>query len=176
LFTALLIGIERSRVVVGCTLFVTAVAMFAVPVLGRGTNAISVSEGEQNVFLRRLSGFMLASPGADAYSSVGLRFSVVPVLLVASAFAITISSKRRASRPTGTLLRALFVAHVAVLVVVGFSVSNPRSNGPGWHDELAHAAARDCANAPPDAPVRVETPMWLFPVEVTCDDLVGVEP
>jgi hypothetical protein len=152
LYAILLPGAGRRAQMVSLVLGAYAVISFALPVWGRGT------EGITSVGL--------------APNSTGVRFSVIPVFLLASAFAALIAPVGPArERPVTRVARPLFVGQIALLAVLGFSVTNPRSTGPAWPDMVDVTYREQCLDAPSSeqAEVPVSPPGWF--VELPCGRL-----
>jgi hypothetical protein len=97
-----------------------------------------------------------------SYAPWHMRFSVVPVMLLASAVAVLVAGAGRAAR-------ALFVAHVVLVTLVGFPATNIRGDGPRWADSVAATRAGACAGAPATRLVQVPTSVWgKFAVTLPC--------
>jgi hypothetical protein len=127
---------RRAQVMAG-TFTALAIIVFSVPALGRGTVSMFLIEG-----------------GFDA--QINSRFSVVPVMLLASAFAILVAptgvpNSRLASR----IGRPLFVALTSLLVVVSFFALTFRSADPSWTGRVDRVWAEDCAGKPSRAVVTI---------------------
>lgn len=66
------------------------------------------------------------------------RYSVVPVMMLASAIAVLVAPVGPGKERTiATVGRPVFVGFVVVSVLVGFSVTNLRSRGPNWSTSLS---------------------------------------
>ena len=151
---------RRAQVMAG-VFTVQALVVYVVPVWGRGTN--------ENV------------------ETLGIywdqRYSVIPVLLLASAFAILIA-------PTGVSVRRLatrigcpsFAAQAVLLMVVCFSVATVRSVDPPWTTRVERVLAQHCAGRPSTTVVIIpnstldfvvirKPPNGLYPLTVRCSNL-----
>lgn len=162
---------HRRRVVLAGALALLAVVAYALTVWSRGTNAVLLTEAD----VRAL--FPSATPPVEdldrVYVAAQLRYSVVPVHLLASAAAVLVSgvvagSRRRAAQ----VVRGIFVAHVVVLVVAGFAVTTGRSASPTWTDGVDEAFDERCSGVGTGASVLIQTSqLGSFPVELTCREL-----
>ncbi len=139
---------------------ILAVAMFVVPVWGRGTFALGLIQG-----------------GVDAQASS--RFDVIPVILLGSAFALLVAP-RSAAAPTRIRRIALrvFVAQVALLAIVNFSLHTTRSFESRWSAKVALVYQHHCVGASPDKVVTIPNilpskrfPDGFFPVILPCRSL-----
>jgi hypothetical protein len=109
----------------------------------------------------------------------GFRYSVIPVMMLASAMAVLIApAGTQRSRIVARVGRPLFVAYVLVLTITGFSVTNVRSAGPSWSESMTHVQQTQCIGAGPNKLVQVPTqqPNFafgnnVFPVILPCRDL-----
>ncbi len=105
-----------------------------------------------------------------------MRYSVPPSILLASAFAVLVDPVHRpGGRPavdrSSRVVRSAYLLHLAVVVAVGFSVSNYRSMSPPWPDEVDRARER-CGSRPAGAEVGLaqdRLPFWI--VRVPCREL-----
>jgi hypothetical protein len=92
-------------------------------------------------------------PGYNAatWHLAGARFTLVPILLLATALLVFADTgvKGRATR----YARGLALIFVVALVVANFSFKSERSLGPRWEPELAAARSR-CANSN-STPIRI---------------------
>ncbi len=90
--------------------------------------------------------------------SEGFRYTVVPVMLLASAVAILVApAGPERTRPIATFGRPVFVAFVVVSIAVGFSVTNIRSQGPDWSTSLTRTYEAHCVGDSPSKEVAVPT-------------------
>ena len=115
------------------------------------------------------------------YSGIGrsgLRYSVIPVMMLASAVAVLVAPSGSGRSLTRARVDAtLFVIYALVLTITGFSVTNLRSQGLNWSNSVTHIQQTQCVGASPDKLVRVPTvpPEFLsgefFPVTLPCRDL-----
>jgi hypothetical protein len=101
------------------------------------------------------------------------RYSVIPELLLASAIAILVADPTRG--PTHWVARVgrpLFVIQVVIVTIVGFSVTNYRSESPRWSSALTLARKAQCHGASPNKLVKVQTDKFnAWPVVLACHDL-----
>ena len=172
IFVALFAGVDRRRQVLAGAFLSFSVAIFVIPVWIRGTNAIQISSGESSraLFALPLGGVLDAG---GSYLAGALRYSVIPVMMLASAAAVLVGAPERRNR-SGRMIRSLFVAQVVVVTVLSFSVTNARSGDPAWSTSLRRTYRSQCAGATPDKRVKVlrETGyLHLFPVALRCSDL-----
>ena len=119
------------------------------------------------------------------YSSVGLRYSVIPVMMLASAVAVLVAPPRYwRKRKVAQVGRPLFVLLLVVLIVTGFSVRNFRSQSPDWSASVTRAFDSDCRQRFTDklVPVKenagglilgvhVSNQTGALPVTLPCRDL-----
>lgn len=137
---------------VGLVLLAYALISFVFPVAGRGTDAIS------DVSL---------DPGIG-----GSRFSVLPVFLLASAFAVLVAPTGAGrERTLARIGRPVLVAQIALLALLEFSVTNARSDAPPVAELADEVYAEECVDAPPGAVVAIpiSPAPWGYPV--SCDRL-----
>ena len=174
-FAALVSRADRRHAILAAVFAVYAVLLFVVPVWGRGTNAVLLSSHEPRMaFVGQTLGAASSHPG-DEYIFSALRYSVVPVFLLASALAILVGVS--ASSRMDAVIRvghALFVAQAVVLLVVGFSVRGPRSERLDWSASRRSTYRAQCIGRSPDKRVEVRTEPGLFieyPVVLRCGDL-----
>jgi len=147
-FTAALVGAQRRRQVLAVVFAAYAVISFVVPVWGRHLNERSL-------------GFDMVYDQS--------RFSVIPVMMLASAFAVLVTSP---ARPAARAARRIFVLQVVAVTLISFSVTNLRSTSPAWSTSVDATYERSCIGTPPDPLVRLQTTKpGFFPVTVTCRDL-----
>ncbi len=100
------------------------------------------------------------------------RYSVIPVLLLASALALLVADPTRAPSHWVTRVgRPLFVLQIAVVTILSFSVTTYRSESPTWPKALAMARAQ-CHGSPPQRRVQVHTDQFnAWPIILSCGDL-----
>jgi hypothetical protein len=109
------------------------------------------------------------------------RYSVPPVMLIASAFALLVScrgaQRHRRSRRAGA---PLFVLQTVLVIALCFSVTNERSSDPPWIGRVDHTFAQHCVGRPGSVlaivPNQTGTgffggPNGLFPLTVPCSHL-----
>jgi hypothetical protein len=111
------------------------------------------------------------------------RYSVIPVLLLASGVAVLVTATGSGRAQVGS---ALFVTSMLVLIFIGFSVTNLRSPGPNWSSSASRTYLSGCLGKAPNKIVEVQTENegaamrlvvshwdWRqhFPVIVQCRDL-----
>jgi hypothetical protein len=129
----LYVGASRRAQALGIVLIAYAVISFAAPVWYR--NAI----------------FLLGPlyiPG---------RYSVVPVLILASAGAVLVASPDRRDRALARFGRPVLAVQILVVIVSSFSVSNIRSVAPTWSAAVAQTYRAGCVGASPSKLVKVPT-------------------
>jgi hypothetical protein len=154
---------RRSQVMAG-VFTVLAVVFFAVPAWGRGTSVLELAEGHGDGWIES-------------------RFSVVPVLLLASAFALVLApADAPAGRQTRRIGRAVFAGWAAVLIAACFSQSTYRGTDPTWTSRVDHVLASKCAGRPgstmvtvpnlvAQAPPLPKLPNGYYPLTVRCSNL-----
>lgn len=99
------------------------------------------------------------------------RYVVVPVMLLIGAAAVLVDAPGRArTRPEAKVGRPLLLAHSILVLLLSFSIVNPRSNGPRWPDEVEEGR-RTCAAGEEVAGLDI-TPGGWFTV-LPCDELGG---
>ena len=74
------------------------------------------------------------------------RYSVIPVMLLASGVAILVTPVGLGRTRIG---RYLFVSYALLLILVGFSVTNVRSASPNWSASVGRAYVSDCLGPAP---------------------------
>lgn len=101
------------------------------------------------------------------------RYSVIPVMLLASAIAVLVADPTlQRSRWIARVGRPLFVAQVLLVTIVGFSVSTYRSDSPGWSTSVTLTSETKCHGASPNKVVGVKTDLLnAWPIYLTCRDL-----
>jgi hypothetical protein len=151
---------RRAQVMAGAFIAL-AVVLYVVPVWGRGTNGTAMFR--------------------DIYFDQ--RFDVVPVMLLASAFAVLIAPTSCSTRRFVTrIARPSFVVLAAVLSVVGFSVTTIRSTDPPWTTRVERVQADQCAGRPsstvaiiPNATLDLLSPLPIpkgaYPLTVRCSNI-----
>ena len=151
----------RNQLLAG-SFVVLAITSFVVPVWGRGTQSVALTGNTA-----RAVGALY--PGANRAP----RLSVVPVFLLASAAGLLLAgARRRRSRTTPRILPLVFVAHIALVTIIGFSSTNLRSHYRSWTPTVDYAYRSHCAGARPTAVITVATGFPLpFPVVLKCGDL-----
>jgi len=158
LFGLALLGVRRCNQVVAVIFTVLAATFFVLPVWGRGTVLID---------LRPVFG---VNPSLQ--SGVSLRFSVVPIILVASGFAILLAPTDGYRHPRARRVgRWVFAVQVCVVALVGFSVRNYRGNNFVWRRAVDSVYVNSCHRQPSNRLVRVPTTLGLFWVTLPCKDL-----
>jgi hypothetical protein len=157
-----------ARVLAGAFV-ASAIAFFVVPTWERGTNVLGLVPG-----------------GADTLGDT--RYSVVPIMLLASAFAVLVSpcaggraavSSRRGER----VGRPAFVVQALIVMVASFSVWTLRSGEAPWIQRVDRTYASQCAGRPANTVVLVPNDTekvsvyfpvpatGYFPMRVHCSDL-----
>jgi hypothetical protein len=107
-------------------------------------------------------------------NDVAPRYSVMPVIFLASALAVLLADP---TRDRGALMtrigRPLFVVWVVILTIIGFSITTYRSESPTWSNGVTFSYTTKCRGKPPDTLVQVRTDDYNFwPVTLPCRDLV----
>jgi hypothetical protein len=105
--------------------------------------------------------------------SEATRYSVIPVMLLASAVAVLVADPtRQRSRWIARVGPPLFVAQVLVVTIIGFSVTNYRSESPVWSNSVTFTSETECHGASPNKVVGVKTDyLNAWPIDLTCRDL-----
>jgi peptidoglycan/LPS O-acetylase OafA/YrhL len=105
---------------------------------------------------------------------VASRYSVMPAILLASALAVLLADPTRSRDTWVTRIgRPLFVAWVVGLTVIGFSITNYRSQDPTWSNSVTLTYTTQCRHKPPDTIVEVRTDAYnAWPVALPCKDLM----
>lgn len=142
----------RAQVLAACFLAYALIA-FVVPVWARGTSYCVMFGG--------------AVPNAH------LRYSVLPTMMLSSAAAVLLAPYGPGrTRLVARLGRPLFVAHVLVLTLAGFSVRIPRSASTSWPAEVEQHYRAECVGAPGDKLVTIQFDYFTgFPVTLPCSRL-----
>jgi hypothetical protein len=148
LFAAALVGVQRRRQMLAVILAAYGVISFVVPVWGDRLDERSLGFGRP-------------------YDQS--RFSVIPVMMLASAFAVLVTSPaRRANRAA----QWIFIVQIIAVTLTSFAVTNPRSTSPAWATSVDETYQRACNGTPSDRLVHVKTTNDVIPiVTVTCRDL-----
>ncbi len=156
LFVAASVGAGRRARIAAVALFVTAVAMFAFPIWGRGT-------------------FFLVTQGNMATTGFEARFSVIPIFLLLSAAMILLDDPARAPGGWARIARIALVAQIVLLAAMNFTGATGRSyfigsfRIPRW-EALVETAWAQCDGEASDQRIKIPA-SYLFPVTVTCDEL-----
>ena len=101
------------------------------------------------------------------------RYSVIPVMMLASAVAVLVADTGRRRNPWVTRIAPpLFVAQILLLTVIGFSVTSYRSADPQWSKSVTATSQTKCDGASPNRLVEVRTDaLNYWPVTLPCRDL-----
>jgi hypothetical protein len=145
---AFLPGITRRQQALAATFAAFAIPSFVVPTWGRGTNQVELVLSAHSIF---------GPAAAGHFDPMASRYSVAPVMLLASAAAVVLGARRAARPRLAAGLQGAFVAWVLVVTVANFSVVNPRSWGPTWAQSVA-AARHGCASETPATLARLPEP------------------
>jgi hypothetical protein len=161
---AALIGVGRERQTLSLAFIGVAVASLLVVVWGRGTNNTAIAYAATS--------FLGPGAGAGSYKPNPARYSVIPVLMLASAAAVLFTSLGTSRPRLSRSLTVAFVAQVIVVISIGFPATNARSPGPAWSKTVAAQRAR-CARRDPTAEVQLRLPAPAFnpAIVVMCRDL-----
>jgi hypothetical protein len=165
IFVVLLPGAGRRSQLLAAVLVAYAVMMYVAPIWERGISASAAGARDPWLLIFYLN------------ASQGLRYSVIPVMLLASAVAVLVAPQGPGrARRTAAIGRPIFVIYISVLTLVGFSVTNPRSAGPSWSASAGRTYRTRCEGANSDKLVDVPTARTLlstrtWPVTVRCRDL-----
>ena len=166
ILTALLPGATFRIQLLAASFIALAVITFVVPVWGRGTPAVALTAIEAPTSLANSTG--TAYPGANRSP----RFSVVPVMMLASAAGLLLAGSRRRKSRTTRIWPVVFVAHIALLTIINFSSTNTRSHDRSWSSTVDSAYRTQCAGERPANLITVSTGMgFFFPVTLRCGDL-----
>ena len=142
-------GARRRSQLAGMAFFVYAVALFVVPTWGRGTWVLLMHEGQ---------------PLSDS----AIRFSVVPLFLLASALAILLDQRGARARPVARVAGFALIAQMSVLMLVNFQSVTIDSGQTNWHQEVSHVFVAECARRPSGQLVTIPS---FLPVTVPCSQL-----
>ncbi len=148
-FAAVFPGAGRRAQLMALILTGYAVVLFVVPVWGRGTWTLFLQEGMP---LRNAS----------------MRYSVVPLFLLASALVVLIAPPLVANRSRARVAGFVLVAQMSLLMVVNFQTVTIDSHQKNWHQEVSHLYVTACAGRPEDRLVTVPS---FMPVVVPCRQL-----
>ena len=144
-----MVGAGRRAQVMAATMVVCAVALFTVAIWGRGTWELFLREG---------------APLSDAT----MRYSVVPVYLLASAFMVLLAPVGVGRRPVARWASWILVAQLCIVMVVNFPTRTIDSHQTTWHREVSRAYVTSCGARPTD---RLVTIPEFLPLRVPCDQL-----
>lgn len=151
-FLVSLMGAERRNQVMAMVLAACAFATFAFPVWGRGTSTIPLEAG--------------------VYHLDAMRYSVVPIMLLASAFALLVAPVGpSANHWIARVARPIFIAQLILVMAVGFSDDNFRSVGPAWPEAMRTAYENDCKGMPSDTEVGVMISPNNWALVLSCAEL-----
>jgi hypothetical protein len=122
-----------------------------------------------------LRGTERITPEGDVLVTVGLRWTVAPILLLIAAAVMLLDDPDRRVRPT--LWRGLRTVAAAVLVLLFISnylVVNPRSRGPSWGRQLDLAQGRCEAQGTTRirVPIAPDRPPGFWGMRLRCDRLM----
>lgn len=115
-------------------------------------------------------------PFADAAGVVdpvvNLRFSVMPTLMTASAFAVVLAPAGAArDRVVARIGRPVLIAHLALVTVLSFTVTSFRGEGRPWQVRVDEARTRcDASPAEETVPINLDR-LGLTRIVVSCADL-----
>ncbi len=167
---------EPTALMVGSTLAV--VVLFALLFPGAGRRAQSLAA----VFLvYALLAFTVPSGGRGVdtvfprphklFSLGATRFSVVPVLLIASAAFVLVCprSAARRNRPMARIALPLLVLQLVVVSLYSYPATNSVSVYPTWSQLVDLTYSSDCVGRPPDQPVTIDN--GGSRVHLLCKDL-----
>jgi hypothetical protein len=101
------------------------------------------------------------------------RYSVIPVMMLASAVAVLVAdTSRRRNLWVTRIGRPLFVAQILLLTIIGFSVTTYRSENLQWSNSVTSTSHTRCDGASPNKLVEVPTDQQNYwPVTLPCRDL-----
>jgi len=153
IFAVLVPRAERRAQVLAAIFLAYAPIAFVIPVWARGTSYVT----------------FFGSPNPDAGN---LRYSVIPIMLLSSAAAVLVTpSGPGASRLVARVGRPSFIAHVLVLILVGFPIRNAPSWTPSWSSLVEERYEAECVGASLDTLVTIPGALGLFPVTLPCRHL-----
>ncbi len=158
LYLVLLPGVPRRAQVLSATFMAGSVAGFLLPVWGRGSQVLEPT-----------APFVVM----PLTFGVALRYSVIPILCVASALALVLDPVGEVRHRAGRRLAVVvFAVQVSLLAVLGFSVRNYRSAQLQWPVAVDSAYAHACKSTPSDRVVTVPTSVFgSYSVNLPCRDL-----
>jgi hypothetical protein len=144
-----LLGAGRRAQLMAVTLVACAVAAFVVAIWSRGTWELFIRDG---------------APLSDAT----MRYSVVPVFLLASAFMILLAPVGVHRRPVARWASWILAAQLCLVMVVNFPAQTIDSPQTAWHRQVSHVWMTECGARPTDRLVTI----WEFlPLRVPCKQL-----
>jgi hypothetical protein len=146
-----LLGAGRRAQLMAATLVASAVAIFGVAIWSRGTWELFLQEG---------------APLSDAT----MRYSVVPVFLLASAFTIALAPVGVVRRPVDRWASWLLVAQLCLVMMVNFPTHTIDSQQTSWHREVSRLYVDRCDARPTG---RLVTVPEFLPLVVPCHQLRG---
>jgi hypothetical protein len=151
-FALLFPGAGRRAQGLAAAFLAYAVAIFTVPAWGRGLATV------------------YPPPGMDFHLS-STRFSVVPVLLIASAAFVLVAprSLARRRRPVARVALPLLVIQLVIVGLFSYPAQNAVSVGPTWSQLIDATYAANCVGRPPDQPVNIDN--GGSKVHLLCKDL-----
>lgn len=153
-------AIRRNQLVAVAFVGLSVVA-FVVPVWGRGTDSAALTRAE---------GPQFPVPSTSRTYVAANRFSVVPVMLLAGAAALLLAGPRRRRSDKRRIWPIVFVVHIALLSMIGFSVKNLRSRSPSWSASVGSVYQSQCARNPATNLVQVPE-VFGARVRIACRDL-----
>jgi hypothetical protein len=138
--------------ILGCVALIAIVLAVLMPGAGRKPQALA------GIFVAYALVIFAWSVWESGLGASTLRYSVLPVFLLASAIAVLVSPPgAERSRRAAVVGRPLFVAYLVAVIVIGFSVINARSAGPTWQAALTSAYQSQCVGAASNKLVVVPT-------------------
>ena len=149
LLAVALLGAGRRAQLMAATLAACAVATFSLAIWSRGTWELFLREG---------------APLADAT----MRYSVVPVFLLASAFMVALAPVGVGRRPAARWASWVLVAQLCVVMVVNFPTHTIDSHQTSWHREVSRIYVTRCDARPTG---RLVTIPEFLPLVVPCHQL-----
>jgi hypothetical protein len=138
MFAVLFPGAGRRAQALAAVFLAYALVVFVVPAWGRGVATL------------------YEVPGGNFHLS-STRFSVIPILLIASAGAVLLAPRaaHRRHRVAARVVLPLFLAQLVVVCYISYPGRNANSVGDNWSQLVDATYARACVGAPPDQIVTI---------------------
>jgi len=126
-----------------------SILMYVAPVYDRSTVGLRIESGEP-------------------FIALSTRYTTLSMWLLASGLFVLVSGARM-KRQTRVVITSIVAIHFALLAVVGFRGTNPRSTGTEWKPSVA--SAQEACRTDPTKPVTIDVVPYPFDVVGTCAEL-----